>query len=242
MHRFLKQLQAFGKAKQRLFILLLLLMLLIGILSLFLYHPLISLIASLPKLADRIYSLGNVGILMIVCFMALQIIIVFLPGEIIEVMAGYLYGPWHGMCYCLFGAALGSTFIYLLGKMIGDAFMKFMTKQEVSLFSEKEQAKYHFDFLLFLLFLIPGTPKDIITYLIPFTDMKLSRFLFLSSMARIPSLLISTLSGSTFAMKQYGLSIILLLGSIVISLLGIYFCRIKNVNKQQKSKWREEHL
>ena len=78
-----------------------------------------------------------------------------------------------------------------------------------------------FEKIAFLLFFIPGTPKDLITYLAPFTRLKLTTFLTISSIARIPSIITSTISGSALSNQNYQLTIWVFIITGIISILGL---------------------
>jgi uncharacterized membrane protein YdjX (TVP38/TMEM64 family) len=80
--------------------------------------------------------------------------------------------------------------------------------------------------LVFLLFLIPGTPKDLLTYVVPLTRMKLSEFLFITLIARIPSVVSSTIGGNLFSNGRYIEGVLILLLTGAISVLGIILYRI----------------
>ena len=76
--------------------------------------------------------------------------------------------------------------------------------------------------LCFLIFFIPGTPKDALTYFIPLTDMKLSTFLFITTIARIPSIITSTIGGHAIGVENYIFSILVFVVTGIISLVGLY--------------------
>lgn len=210
--------------------------LLMGIMCLLLYEPLMDMIASIEVWKSSIedhYILGSIGIIIT---MMLQVVFVFLPGEVIEVMAGYLFGSFMGMVYCLIGSALGSIIIYKLVKKIG---MPFIQKSigikkinEVSFLKKTN----NLNLIVFIIFFIPGTPKDIITYFIPFTDMKLSSFLILSSIGRIPSIISSTIGGNALGMDQYLLCFIVFVFTGIISLIGLYVYRHRIVVLKESKK------
>ena len=92
------------------------------------------------------------------------------------------------------------------------------------------QNKNKRNILCFIVFFIPGTPKDILTYLIPLTDMKLTTFLFITTIARIPSIITSTIGGHALGIADYSFSIIVFIITGIISLIGIYI--YKRLNHQ----------
>ena len=135
-------------------------------------------------------------ILMIV-LIAAQIFLAFLPGEPLELAAGFLFGSVGGALLCLVGSLLGTMLVYLLVQRYG--------KRLVSVFFKQEQLNEFTGVLkkrnsmlwIFLLFLIPGTPKDIMTYIVSLSNIALGKWLLLTTVGRIPSIVTSTfLSGS----------------------------------------------
>ncbi|MBS5113256.1 MAG: TVP38/TMEM64 family protein [Coprobacillus cateniformis] len=196
--------------------------LIMTIACLLLYKPMMSLFHDPQLLRHQLQELGILGYFIMSLLMALQVVFVFLPGEIIEIMSGYLYGPIGGMIACLIGSAIGSSLIYVFVKKFGLSFIqRFIdTKkiEEVSFLKNKEKR----NMLCFLIFFIPGTPKDALTYFIPLTDMKLSTFLFITTIARIPSIITSTIGGHAIGVENYIFSIFVFVITGVISLVGLY--------------------
>ena len=193
-----------------------------GLVCLLLYKPMMEIFKNPQALRSQLQSLGILGQFIFVGIMALQVIFVFLPGEIVEIMAGFLYGPFGDMLACLLGSAIGSSLIYLFVKRFG---IKFIDKligldklNEVKFLKDKEKR----NMLCFIIFFIPGTPKDILTYFIPLTDMKLSTFLFITTIARIPSIITSTIGGHAIGVQNYIFSIIVFGVTGIISMIGLF--------------------
>lgn len=197
-------------------------LLMISILCLCLYQPFVEFFKDPSRLRSELQSYGVVGELILVMIMCLQVILIFLPGEIVEIAAGYLYGSIGGLIICLLGSAMGSTLIYVFVQKYG---MKFIHKfidtdkfKEFHFLQNKEQL----NILCFIVFFIPGTPKDLLTYFIPLTDMKLSTFLFITTIARIPSIITSTVGGNAIGVENYMFSIIVFGLTGIVSLIGLF--------------------
>lgn len=160
----------------------------------------------------------------------LQVVIALIPGEIIELGAGYAYGAVEGALICLAGVALSSSLIFLLVKKLGSPMVEiFISREKISqlrFINSSGKLKR----LVFLLFLIPGTPKDILTYFVGLTEMNLSQFLILSLIARIPSVLSSTICGQMLGDKDYITAAIVYAITGGVSILGylIYSHILKN--------------
>jgi len=162
----------------------------------------------------------------------IQVILAVIPGEPVEIAAGFLYGVWGGLAVCLLGIFIGTLLIFMLVRFLGVSFVR-------SIIKEKNMNKLKFlnnssslDIIVFTLFLIPGTPKDLLTYFIPLTPMKPVRFLIIATFARIPSVVSSTIIGASLENKDWFLSIIIFILTAVMGLVGI---RINNwyVKKHQ---------
>lgn len=152
----------------------------------------------------------------------LQVFIAFIPGEFVEVGLGYAFGAVGGTLICLLGVGLASSLIFLLVKKWGIRVVELFVSAEkinsLSFINNENKLKR----LTFILFLIPGTPKDMLTYIVPLTRIKLSEFLFLSLIARIPSVVTSTVGGHLFEDGKYLEGIVLLAVTVAISILGLF--------------------
>lgn len=168
---------------------------------------------------------GIWGALATAGIMALQVVVAIMPGEAIEIGSGYVYGSIGGMILCLAGAAIGSIIIYGLTRLFGERLTEaFISREKLASLSFIRNAK-KLNLLIFLLFFIPGTPKDVFTYFIGLTPMKLSTFLIISSIARIPSVITSTVVGEAMGVQNYFLAAAVFAVTGVVSLGGILLYR-----------------
>ena len=152
---------------------------------------------------DFIKDRGAVGVLLMLGIQLLQIILSIIPGEPVEILFGFIYGPWIGALLCLGSITLGSFLVFIITRALGK---KFMDKVETS--GKFDKLKFlkdpgRRDLFIFILFFIPGTPKDTLTYFAPFTRIELSKFLILSTIARIPSVITSTFAGESIFSGDY---------------------------------------
>lgn len=165
--------------------------------------------------------------LIMMFFCVIHVVIAFIPGELIEQVAGLLFGAWGGLLFCLIGSTLGSCIVILLGNRYGKPLIyAIIPKKKIEENSVLAGSRSR-DFLVFLFFLIPGTPRDILTYMISLTDMSLTRYLFLTTAARIPSIITSTISGSMIASSFGGgegtlKQIMLLNGAVAVAAAAGY--------------------
>lgn len=147
----------------------------------------------------------------------LQVVLAFLPGEPVELASGYALGFFEGTAACLVASAIGTSIIYLAVRRWG--------RRDVDLFFDQGYFE-RFDWLhrtrrleliMLVVFLIPGTPKDFLTYFAGLTDMRFGHVLAIATFGRIPSIVTSTVAASSFASGDYGLMV----GALVIAALLI---------------------
>ena len=193
----------------------------ITILCLVLYHFFENFLNDPIELKEKLTEFGSWGKLILVAAMAIQVIFVFLPGEIIEIAAGFSYGTIEGMAICLLGAIIGTIVIYAIVNRYGIKLVNhFYDTNKFNEISFLKQEK-NLEIILFVIFFIPGTPKDILTYLAPFTRLKLSSFIFITSIARIPSVITSTIGGNAISNQNYRFTIFIFVITGIISIFGL---------------------
>ena len=166
-------------------------------------------------------SIGFVGWLVTLGIQLLQIFVALIPGEPVELMLGYVWGPWLGTFTCLLGIFIGTLTIFLLVRKLG---MKFVKK----VVGTDDLTKYKFlsdknkvDITIFILFFIPGTPKDLFTYFVGLTDMRFGAFLAISLIARAPSILTSTIGGQLLESGNLAAAIWLYGITGIVSIIGL---------------------
>lgn len=174
-------------------------------------------------LAEKVKALGPWGMVALFFLQVLQIIVAVLPGEPVELVAGAMYGAVGGLLICLGGILIGSFGIFTLVRHQGRAALEKAGYSEALNKYSFIQNEQKLETTVFLLYLIPGTPKDILIYVCALTNLSRQRFLFISTLARIPSVVSSTLAGSTFASGNLPLTIGIFAVTGLAGLLGIWF-------------------
>ena len=170
---------------------------------------------------EYLRSFGAGGWLVMLGLQILQVFIALIPGEIVESAAGYAFGPWLGTAICYLGISMASALIFTLTRRYGVRLVEvFISREKINelRFLNTEQKR---NTLIFLLFFIPGTPKDLLTYFVGLTDIRLRTFLLLSMVARIPSVLTSTFGGHLLGEERYIGAVILYGVTGLLSLLGL---------------------
>ncbi len=172
------------------------------------------------ELCEWVEQFGFLAPVVFILLMALQIIIAFIPGGPLELVGGMLFGGKLGLLYTVLGALLGTMTVYGLVKRFG--------RPLVSVFvNEEKMKKYRFlhdekklEFWVFFLFLIPGIPKDMLTYIVPLTSMQGKQFILLATLARFPALAASVLVGDSLAEGRYRMCVIICAVIAVLVFLG----------------------
>lgn len=174
---------------------------------------------------------GLKGPLFCVAAQFLQVVIFIIPGEITQFAAGYVFGAWRGLLYSAIGILLGSAFNFYLARFVGRPGLRSIISPATLARVDAQFAKARTKSAMFLLFLLPGAPKDILCYGAGFSHMSLSEFLVISGLGRLPALFASILVGSrVYHRDLISLSIIALVVAGVI--LGYYFYERRRRNSR----------
>ena len=183
------------------------------------------------------YFLGAVAMILI-C--AVQVVVALIPGEVVEIAAGYVFGSWMGSLLCLVGILLGSCTTILLVRRFGSKLVyAFYPKEKIdALPIIRDPAKRNL--LTFILFVIPGTPKDLFTYAIGLTDMSIPLYILLTTAARFPSVILSTLSGNAVGTKDYRMAVVFVIVTAVVSGVGVLIYRIFSKKHAEKKRAETE--
>ena len=193
-------------------------------------RPIVDLVADPESFREWIDERGVWAPVVMVAVVALQILVALIPGEPFEFAAGYAFGAWQGMLLCMIGSFVGGCLAMLLARRYGMKLMRALfPKHDIAnleIFKKPERLTL----LTFLLFLIPGTPKDILVYALGLTPMGVMKGIGLTCLARIPSILTSTLSGHALGEEQYLAAVIIygLTGLASLVAVLIYRKRTKN--------------
>lgn len=187
---------------------------------------------------EWIDGLGFGGWLVTLGIQLLQIFLAFIPGEPVELMLGYVWGPWLGMLTCLIGIFIGTMTIFFLVRKLGMKFIKKMVGTDDLTKYKFLSDKNRVELTVFILFFIPGTPKDALTYIAPIAPIHPLKYLLIATFARIPSIITSTLLGDSVAEGNYLMAVIVFAVTAVISVVGIIFGN-KYVERRSAKKEKE---
>ncbi len=192
------------------------------------------------ELKKVIKSFGPYAPLAYILLQIIQVVVAPIPGGAIEFLGGYLFGVKAGFIYSMIGLILGSWLAFSLARM----FEKIAVEKFVS-----EQTRKKFEYLVehggvilsFVLFLLPGFPKDALCYILGLTPMHLGMFLIISTIGRIPGTLMAILQGAkAFEHEYYTFGMLCGVSVLIILVFYIYHEEIHNLIKKLREGKREE--
>lgn len=203
----------------------------------------IELAADEQAVAQRIKGFGPFGPIVFIWLQALQVVAAPIPGEATGIIGGYLFGTLPGLLYSTIGLTIGSCLAFGLGRWLGFHFARrFVTPEtyDTFFFLTRTQGKW----ITFLLFLIPGFPKDFLCYILGASPLPFSTFFLLSTVGRIPGTWLLTMQGKQVRATHYGSFFALLfLLSAALLLLYLYrdqlFRRIKLDHHRRQRRKRD---
>lgn len=187
---------------------------------------------------EHVANLGILGYLALFGIQFAQIFLIILPGEPIEILAGMCYGGIKGLIFITISTCIISTLIFFTVRKYGRRFVYNICSEErikkienSKLFKNPKKIEY----IMIILFMIPGTPKDLLVYIAGLLPVNPLSFILISTFARLPSVISSTFAGSNlvkgnwkFSLMIYGLTFLVVAIIIII------------INKLDKDKTAEE--
>ena len=192
------------------------------------------------KFKNKVSEVGILGILVLFGLQFAQIFLAILPGEPIEVLAGMCYGGLGGFVFITISLLIINAIIFLAVKKYGRKFVySFCNKKRIEKIENSKLIKNpkKIEWIMIILFLIPGTPKDILVYIAGLLPIKPLRFIFISTFARFPSIISSTLVGSNLVKGDWKFSIIIYAVTFIIVGILIFV-----INKLDKDKTAEKAI
>ena len=175
------------------------------------------------KFSAWVAGFGFKGVLVLFGLQVLQVVVAVIPGGPVQLIAGAAYGPWMGLLILMTGCAAATVIVFFLVRKFGNPLViRFFGADVINTWGffrdEKKTAM-----VTFILFLIPGTPKDTLTYMAPLTRLSLVQFTMISVFARFPAMFSSTVMGDAFMQGKW-LSFLMVFGiTALIGILGIQF-------------------
>jgi uncharacterized membrane protein YdjX (TVP38/TMEM64 family) len=174
------------------------------------------------KLEAFIKDLGAWGWLGFVLLQAFQVVMAPIPGEATGLLGGYLYGPVLGTVLSTLGLSLGSLAAFVMARFFGRPLVeRFVAPKSIERFDYLLQ--HQGSFLVLLLFLLPGFPKDYLCYILGLSHMRWTKFLGVASAGRLFGTILLTLGGTYLREKEYGHLFVLVGVAVVVAGLGLAY-------------------
>jgi uncharacterized membrane protein YdjX (TVP38/TMEM64 family) len=187
------------------------------------YRFLVRLYVDKHFLKQTLRDWGILAPLFFMALQALQVIISPIPGEATGFLGGYLFGEWLGLLYSTIGLTVGSVAAFAIGRWLGAHYVRNLVKKEtwdkLGFIVEAEGA-----ILCFMIFLIPGLPKDMVCYLFGISPMPLWVFTLVSGLGRVPGTWVLSAQGAHTATGNY-VYVIVVTAIVVAVALPLYYYR-----------------
>lgn len=188
-------------------------------------RPLIRFVREPERFQAWVDAQGVRAPLLFVGMVVLQIVVAIIPGEPLEIAAGYAFGALEGTLLCLLGALVGRVAVFLLVRRFGvRAVEVFFPREKVQSLRFLQNEK-KLTFWVFFLFFLPGTPKDVLSYIVGLTKLPLRNWVIISTIAPIPSIITSTIGGSALGMGRYTFAAVVFGATLAISAVGLLIYR-----------------
>ena len=184
---------------------------------------------------EKIDSMGISGIFLLFGLQILQILLVILPGEPFEVLAGMCYGAWGGALFITITVFITTTIIFFTVRKLGRKYLyNFFQRKKVDKIVKSKLFKNprNINIVLFILFFLPATPKDLFVFIGGLLPVKPLRFILISTLVRFPSVITSTMVGANISRGNWEISLIIYGITFVVAALSIYLISLKDKNKE----------
>ena len=186
-----------------------------------LWKPLMGLISDPAAFRSWVEEKGWFSRLVFMGMVIFQVILAFIPGEPFEIAAGYAFGALEGTILSIAGAAVGSIITFSLVRRYGMKLVRvFFSEEKINSvkFLKTSNAR---NMLFLIVYMIPGTPKDLLGYFAGLTDIPFPVFCLVCTLGRIPSVITSTVGGNALGTKSYEAAILVFAFTFAISALGV---------------------
>lgn len=199
--------------------------------------PMVRFASQPEKFRSWIDSHGLWGDLAFVGMVMAQILIAVIPGEPFEIAAGYAFGTLEGTLLYLLAATAGSMAVFFLVRRFGRPLVELLFPPEKLRWLRFLKTSPKRELLFLLVFMLPGTPKDLLCYFAGLTDLRIPVWLVICSLGRIPSVITSTVGGDALGERNYTFAVIVFAVSLAISAGGLWlFHRICGKRENRKEE------
>ena len=187
--------------------------------------PLVRFASQPERFRSWVDSHGFGGRLAYMGMVILQVVVAVIPGEPFEIAAGYAFGSVEGTILCMLAATLGSVCVFLLVRRFGPRLAEVFFSKEKLHSIRFLQATPRRDLLFLIIFMLPGTPKDLLCYFAGLTNIRFPVWLLICSLGRLPSIVTSTVGGSALGEQNYRAAVIAFALALAVAGVGYVIYR-----------------
>lgn len=198
--------------------------------------PMTQLVRDSDQLRAWLDALGWKARLVYIGMVCFQVIVAVIPGEPLELAAGFAFGAFEGTLICLAGITLGSVIVFGLVRLFGVRLVRlFFSQEKIESLSILKNREKLFK-VTALLMIFPGTPKDLLTYCAGLTPIGFGTWLLICSVGRIPSVVTSTLGGHYVQQGNYPVAVLIFAGTALLCLAGFWLFGKMRERSEKKEK------
>lgn len=165
-----------------------------------------------------------------------QIVVAVLPGEPLELGAGYAFGFWEGTVLCMAAGLVGTFVVVGLVRTLGMRIVELLFSREKIDSLKWLQDSARFELLMFVCFLIPGTPKDVMTYIAGLTKCPVWRIALITTVGRIPSIVSSTMAAGFAASGDWAATAVVVVLTAAFAAAGVGAYAVIARREQRKAR------
>ena len=174
------------------------------------------------QIKNAIMSYGKYSVFAFLILQVIQVVVFFIPGEIIQVAGGYIYGTFYGTMLSLAGITIGSAAIYCISRLFGRPLIKKVVSDKHMNFFERILQLGSTNYVVFLLYLIPGIPKDVFGYICGISEITFRDFIIYSTLGRIPAVIVSAYFGAAIDKGRKGILSFITAIMVLLFLFGMF--------------------
>lgn len=198
------------------------------------YSQYFELLKNPEEIKKIIMSYGNNSVIAFIALQVIQVVFFFIPGEIIQIAGGYIFDTFYGSLFSIIGITIGGSIVFGISRFLGRPFVeKIISKRHIKFFSKILNSD-RISYIIFILYLIPGIPKDVLAYICGISNIRFRSFLIYSSLGRLPGIFISTYFGENISSKNIPVLISVSIVTAIFIIIGIIKGRsiINNLTKK----------
>ncbi|MBU5484029.1 VTT domain-containing protein [Clostridium sp. MSJ-11] len=175
------------------------------------------------QIKEFITSFGPLSKIVFIILQIIQVVIFIIPGEITQAAGGYIFGTVRGTILSIIGINIGAVILFLLTKKYKEKLVDKLIPNGIKTKFQKILNCKKINLIVFLIYLLPGIPKDVLTFLCGLSKISLKDFILYSTLGRMPALIMSCYYGQSLALGNKSMIIIGTIIILVVFLIGVIF-------------------